>query len=88
MLLGPHRQKIRSKFWTKGGSCAPLPPAAQALVSSGGYPLLPRLWARELGYRTPKHQADLRDRVRRAAIQAIYEQELQVCRVSVCGWNL
>ena len=61
-----------------GGACAPLPPAAQSLVEAGGWPLLPRLWGRELGRHTPSAQADLRERVRLAAIQFIYEQELQV----------
>jgi hypothetical protein len=61
-----------------GGECAPLPPAAHALLDKGGLPLLPRLWERELGSRTPKDQAALRERVRRAAIQAVYEGELAV----------
>jgi hypothetical protein len=68
-----------------GGDCAPLPPGAKALVDAGGYPLLPRLWARELGGRTPKNQADLRERVRLAAIQLIYEEELQVSAGFVGG---
>lgn len=73
-----------------GGECAPLPPAAQSLLSAGGFPLLPRLWDRELGTRTSKNQAELRERVRQAAIQYVYEQELQVGLVWVwvlgCGW--
>jgi hypothetical protein len=85
-LLGPHRQMIRSRFWrAAGGLAAPLPPAAQALVAAGGYPLLPRLWDRELGTRTPKNQAELRERVRTAAIQYVYEEELQV---SVVLWGV
>jgi hypothetical protein len=84
-LLGPHRQKIRSRFWrTSGGLAAPLPAAAQALVAAGGYPLLPRLWGRELGTRTPKNQAELRERVRTAAIQYVYKEELQVGGVLGC----
>lgn len=66
-------------FCCTGGNCARLPPGAKALVDAGGYPLLTRLWARELGGRTSKNQADLRERVRLAAIQYIYEEELQVC---------
>lgn len=61
-----------------GGEAAPLPPAANALLDKGGYPLLPRLWAKGLGTRTPKSQTELRERVRRAAIQFVYEEELAV----------